>query len=67
QLGNVKSDFASLLNRLEKMRENARYGADPLALSTEETNNLLSGVAEFLRFVKNRAPTRVPLEDPDNN
>jgi uncharacterized protein (UPF0332 family) len=57
-LGNIDSDFANLLNELERMRDPARYGLEPWELPVEEAQSLLARAEKMRAEVTSRAPCR---------
>ena len=56
--GNVQTDFAKLLNQLERMREPAKYGLEPWTLSVEEAHSLIARAETMFEAVTSRAPRR---------
>jgi hypothetical protein len=54
----VQTDFAKLLNQLESMREQAKYGFKPYTLSVHEAHSLVCRAEKMFESVTSRAPRR---------
>lgn len=60
KLGNTSPEYVSLLNRLTKLRESARYLQRDFNLSDEDAQNMLQTARDALQRVESSAPTRFP-------